>query len=1298
MFAFSLPYLAAVVATKRAHFLYAAILLLLTSYFMAWHALGVPAGAFPPLSVPPLFILWAVGYVLRRRLPQELDVFPRTVFRAVNVAVCAFTVWALVQAPNLIAQGGVMSYAAGLTFLCYASLYFANCVYGRSIGYLYSFSFFLTIGAIACGAAGGPIELIWAPALAAASVVLFLGIRLHRQKTYGWSRHLYFCAAAVVLLSLAFSAWRLAWFLLELPLASLLMWASYLWLARAVGDVRHATSAERTAARWLFFSAVGLSTIIVPLVLVSPANVNIDSSALLFGLILSWIAVRRREDTLRGVNIYALDAVLLLSAGLLGLGAQLPGPYASVWSLLSPLFVMAALGVLYGIVRKSGHEVVSRSLALSGIFPAFFAWYVPLSQGEPLLALACAAVPVGVSLALAWRLKEGLFLRALGPATAGLLVSGALAWAGPGAASWAICAGAAAAAGMCMVWADAKGRDGLRTTASLSWLIFSAAAVIIASATDPRQALYSVTAAGSFAVLIAGWQRKQGRHDLFNRLTVALSALAAVAAVALGPVSGLSLAGAGVCVLCLSAAYGIAWGLGKGTGYARGALALLALGLLLVVFGVFRAPDARLAAGAIAVAALFALGAAARPRFGEIASSAAFLGHVSSAVLAGAALVQAWPLGSSWLPLAAAPYVVLYAFMPRLRANAGFRFGAAGWLSLLTLFALSAVADVPYRENLLPMAILALTWVALGYALHRTKDEPWSRPLYICGAVLAACCCAVSLSGPAVGGSWSIYLANGLVFALLFLILRQDILAYLLTLSLSLMAYDWVKASTSPFTQDVLFYLVIGAGVLGLFFLLPQLKATVNRIGALPMATIYTWRGAALASVPALGIGVFLLSAYSVKITEHPRFCTSCHNMKEYYESWQHSSHKDVSCVKCHYDPGVAAEVKGKVAGLVQLVKYVSHTQGVKPHALISDESCMRAGCHPQMDRNNDLLVLNGKIQFRHEEHLGGQPRGHVLHCDNCHKMVQEGVHIGVTETPCLTCHFYGRGNAPVAVGDCKTCHVVPEGDVSFAGEPFNHRKFLADKKDVQCIQCHSNVTEGQGRVAPERCKSCHLKAFSDIGDHAQLHLIHTSQQHLECLQCHDEIKHGMHPMVEQLLTSENCATCHGGDRHTVQERIYSGTAVPEVEPIPDVMYKAGVACDGCHTDVHFIKAGEMVLSTRVAGGKQCAQCHADESFTAMVAVWQKDVRDRLAEIQPTADELEGLCKTADAANGQVARAKDLLAAAQSKLAVVRLDGSYGAHNIAYVSAILDGAESDLKKGSSAIAELKNQDQKGPEQ
>lgn len=52
VFLFSLPYLAASVVTKRAHFLYATMLLGAVSYFMVCYALGAPTLWFPLLSVP----------------------------------------------------------------------------------------------------------------------------------------------------------------------------------------------------------------------------------------------------------------------------------------------------------------------------------------------------------------------------------------------------------------------------------------------------------------------------------------------------------------------------------------------------------------------------------------------------------------------------------------------------------------------------------------------------------------------------------------------------------------------------------------------------------------------------------------------------------------------------------------------------------------------------------------------------------------------------------------------------------------------------------------------------------------------------------------------------------------------------------------------------------------------------------------------------------------------------------------------------------------------------------------------
>ncbi len=103
VFIFSTPYLLLSISTRRAEFLYGTMLLGAASYFLTAHALGAPASTFPLLSVPLVLALWFVGQHLRKRLPAELASYPQTVFRAMNITVAVFAVWALVQAPGLLA-------------------------------------------------------------------------------------------------------------------------------------------------------------------------------------------------------------------------------------------------------------------------------------------------------------------------------------------------------------------------------------------------------------------------------------------------------------------------------------------------------------------------------------------------------------------------------------------------------------------------------------------------------------------------------------------------------------------------------------------------------------------------------------------------------------------------------------------------------------------------------------------------------------------------------------------------------------------------------------------------------------------------------------------------------------------------------------------------------------------------------------------------------------------------------------------------------------------------------------------
>jgi cytochrome c nitrite reductase small subunit len=66
-------------------------------------------------------------------------------------------------------------------------------------------------------------------------------------------------------------------------------------------------------------------------------------------------------------------------------------------------------------------------------------------------------------------------------------------------------------------------------------------------------------------------------------------------------------------------------------------------------------------------------------------------------------------------------------------------------------------------------------------------------------------------------------------------------------------------------------------------------------------------------------LGILLLLFASAEYTSRPKFCTTCHYMKPFYESWATSTHKDVPCVKCHYAPGFKSVIETKTVGLVVL-------------------------------------------------------------------------------------------------------------------------------------------------------------------------------------------------------------------------------------------------------------------------------------------------------------------------------------------------------------------------------------------
>jgi hypothetical protein len=162
------------------------------------------------------------------------------------------------------------------------------------------------------------------------------------------------------------------------------------------------------------------------------------------------------------------------------------------------------------------------------------------------------------------------------------------------------------------------------------------------------------------------------------------------------------------------------------------------------------------------------------------------------------------------------------------------------------------------------------------------------------------------------------------------------------------------------------------------------------------------------------------------------------------------------------------------------------------------------------------------------------------------------------------------------------------------------------------------------------------------------------------------------------MMASARCGTCHGDGRHSIQERIYAGKAVADLEPEPDVMFKAGVACDGCHIEDKTVAIGDAHYHSRASSAKQCADCHDDTDYGDMLAEWQTETRDRLEALKPQLAALDKARKTANGSEEQIAK---LLEAARGRVACVERDGSFGAHNYVYVSSLLDRAEEEAKEG-----------------
>lgn len=337
---------------------------------------------------------------------------------------------------------------------------------------------------------------------------------------------------------------------------------------------------------------------------------------------------------------------------------------------------------------------------------------------------------------------------------------------------------------------------------------------------------------------------------------------------------------------------------------------------------------------------------------------------------------------------------------------------------------------------------------------------------------------------------------------------------------------------------------------------------------------------------------VFITLVLTVELTSQPQFCVTCHYMKPYFASWEKSSHKDVHCTKCHFPPGVKGTVVGKFTAIAMVANYVTGVyKKSKPWAEVSDESCLREGCH-------QTRLLQGKVPFKegivfdHTPHLTKDRRGKHLRCTSCHSQIVQGTHIAVTEETCFLCHFKDQPeNAPMTA--CTKCHAAPVAKPG-AQVTFDHANMV--ERQVNCRLCHGNMAVGDGNVPRERCSYCHAEMgkIDQYSNTVLIHEKHISEHKVECNHCHNSILHRSIARTAEI--KPDCQGCHI-DRHVAQYDLFTGQGARGVIPTPSTMFHAGLGCRACHVLLPPDWQENPSHMTRKAGPASCEPCHEPAYF-----------------------------------------------------------------------------------------------------
>ncbi|NJD09586.1 MAG: hypothetical protein FIB01_03765 [Gemmatimonadetes bacterium] len=355
-------------------------------------------------------------------------------------------------------------------------------------------------------------------------------------------------------------------------------------------------------------------------------------------------------------------------------------------------------------------------------------------------------------------------------------------------------------------------------------------------------------------------------------------------------------------------------------------------------------------------------------------------------------------------------------------------------------------------------------------------------------------------------------------------------------------------------------------------------QAIRDRVFRLPPAALVGLAAVAVALVAASGVMLYRTYDY---VQHDNDFCLSCHLMRNPYERFSRSAHRDLGCKACHQPTFVARST-------MALTQIIEQPEELKSHAEVPNKRC--ADCHIKGDPKKWEQVAQ---TAGHKVHVESKdPRLAGLRCVQCHSSSvhefaatdktcgQAGCHegtrvrlgkMGQLTIHCAACHNFTApvaANAPadsLAVAlrprqdECLSCHAMRR---RFGAVPAN------DPHGGACGACHNPHEQTTPAQAVRSCQKsgCHERQDTVSPMHRGL----SPGALAECTRCH--VAHEFRPR------STACLGCHAD--------IYQRT-----------VYRAGSAA--------LVRAGRDSLQFRHAQHRpvECTHCHDNQRTHGGVAL-----------------------------------------------------------------------------------------------